>query len=94
MARSVPGAASRARTSEEKTDRGADEQLVRDLTRHGPMARRIFQTYLNYKENVQSSQGSHGDLQTSIELQRCLCEIIKPYVNTIADGIQYSMLIR
>ena len=24
-----------------KNDRGAEEQLVRDLTRHGPMARRI-----------------------------------------------------
>ena len=35
-ARRVRGAASRARTSEEKNDREADEQLVRDLTRHGP----------------------------------------------------------
>ena len=41
LARRVPRAASRARTSEEKNDRGADEQLVRDLTRHGPMAWRI-----------------------------------------------------
>ena len=34
-------AASRARTSIEKNDRGAEEQLVQDLTRHGPMAQRI-----------------------------------------------------
>ena len=32
------GAASRARTSEQKT---TEEQLVQDLTRHGPLARRI-----------------------------------------------------
>ena len=27
---------------QEKNDRGAEEQLVRDLTRHGPMARRMY----------------------------------------------------
>ena len=42
-AKRVPGAASRARTSGEKNDRVAEEQLVQDLTRHGPMAWRIFQ---------------------------------------------------
>ena len=34
----VPGAASRARTSKEKM---TEEQLVQDLTRHGPLAQRI-----------------------------------------------------
>ena len=35
----VPGAASRARTSKEKK---REDQLVEDLTRQGPLARRIL----------------------------------------------------
>ena len=31
-----------------KNDRGADEQLVQDLTRHGPMARRIFDAFIGF----------------------------------------------
>ena len=52
LARRVPGAASRARTSEEKNDRGAEEQLVEDPTRPGPMARRIF---IHFLKNVELS---------------------------------------
>ena len=47
LARRVRGAASRAWTSGEKNDRGAEEQLVQDLTRHGPMARRNFYIYIS-----------------------------------------------
>ena len=38
----VPGAASRARTGEET----AVDQLVQDLTRHGPMARRFLRVFI------------------------------------------------
>ena len=38
LGRRVPGVASRARTSGEKT---TEEQLVEGLARHGPLARRI-----------------------------------------------------
>ena len=41
----VPGAASRARTCEEQK-RQMEEQLVQDLTRHGPMAWRILFVYI------------------------------------------------
>ena len=52
LARRVRGAASRARTSEEKNDRGAEEQLVQDLTRHGPMAWRILRDKIKYIFNM------------------------------------------
>ena len=44
-----PRAASRARTYQEKM---TEEQLVEDLARHGPMARRVFFEWQSYNFHI------------------------------------------